>query len=114
MQALHDKMFKTTAGRKEKKLLKTVGYITPAMDYHPGMDRWEILIPALTCNDNQSNEQYITLIQGCMTIKSQHPIRKVVLRPEPQHPWFKTTKHTRTEEPLNKIPTLESSDMLQN
>ena len=33
--------------------------------------------------------------------------------PKPQHPWFKTTKHTRKEEPLNKIPTLESSDMLQ-
>ena len=23
----------------------------------PGMDRWEILIPALICNVNQSNEQ---------------------------------------------------------
>ena len=41
----------------------------------PGMDRWEILILALICNVNQSNEQYITLIQGCIRIKSQHPIR---------------------------------------
>ena len=24
---------------------------------------------------------------------------------EPQYPWFKTTKHTQTEESLNKIPT---------
>ena len=41
----------------------------------PGMDRWEILTPALICNVNQSNEKYITLIQGCISIKSQHPIR---------------------------------------
>ena len=41
----------------------------------PGMGRWEILIPALICNVNQSNEQYITLIQGCISIKSQHPLR---------------------------------------
>ena len=31
IQALHDKQFKTTAGRKEKKL----GYITPAIGYYP-------------------------------------------------------------------------------
>ena len=35
IQALHDKQFKTTAGRKEKKKLKTMRYITPAMGYYP-------------------------------------------------------------------------------
>ena len=34
--------------------------------------------------------------------------------PEPPHPCFKRNKYTQTEEPLNKIHTLESSDMLQN
>ena len=36
----------------------------------PEMDRWEILIPAVMCNVNQNNEQHITLIQGCISIKS--------------------------------------------
>ena len=44
------------------------------MCYYPEMDRWEILIPALICNVNQSNEQYITFVQCCIGIKSQHPI----------------------------------------
>ena len=34
IQALHDKQFKTTAGRKKKEK-KTMGYITPAMGYYP-------------------------------------------------------------------------------
>ena len=41
----------------------------------PGMDRWEILIPNLICNVNQSNKQFITLTQGCISITSQLPIR---------------------------------------
>ena len=51
-----------------------MGYIKPWATI-PGIDRWEILIPALICNVNQSNEQCITLIQGCINIKSQHPIK---------------------------------------
>ena len=33
---------------------------------------------------------------------------------EPKHPWFEKAKYTRAEEPLNEIPNLEFSDMLQN
>ena len=33
-----------------------------------------MLIPALICNVNQSNEQYITLIKGCISIRSQRSI----------------------------------------
>ena len=31
--------------------------------------------PALMCHANQSNEHYITLIQGCIEIMPQHPIK---------------------------------------
>ena len=40
----------------------------------PGTDRWEILVSAL-CHVNQSNEQYIGFIQGCISIKLHHPGR---------------------------------------
>ena len=75
------------------------------------MDRREILIPAPIRNVNHSNEQYITLTQGCIR---GNILSRRFYWPEPQHPWFKTTTHTRAEEPLNKIATLKSSEMLQN
>ena len=31
--------------------------------------------PALRCHVDQSNEYYLTLIQGCIEIMSQHPVR---------------------------------------
>ena len=65
IQALHDKQLKTLTLKTKQWDISTI----------PGMDRWEILIAALICNVNQSNKQYITLIQGCISIKSQHPIR---------------------------------------
>ena len=45
---------------------------------------------------------------------SRNNVSGRVYWPERQHPSYKTTNHSRTEEPLNKISTLESSDMLQN
>ena len=42
------------------------------MDYYPRNGRWEILIPALKSHVNQSNEYYITFIEGCLRIKLQH------------------------------------------
>ena len=30
---------------------------------------------ALICHANQSNEYYVTLIQGCIKVMSQHPIK---------------------------------------
>ena len=38
-----------------------------------------ILVSALILNVNLSSEQYITLIQGCISIKLQHHIMKLVL-----------------------------------
>ena len=72
MKELYDKQFKATVGRKEKNNKKNkkqwdIQHLPWATI--PGMDRWEILIPALIFSVNQSNEQYITLIQGCIRIK---------------------------------------------
>ena len=56
-----------------------MGYITPAMGYYPRNGQMRDIDPAPICNINQSNKQYITFIQGFISIKSQHPIRQAVL-----------------------------------
>ena len=69
----------------EKNVLKNTGiYNTCHWATIPGMDRWEILIPILICNVNQSNEQYITLIKGCIGMKS-HILSGKLYWPELQH-----------------------------
>ena len=84
LQALHGKQFKTATGKIiEKWDVKHLPWTAI-----PGMDELEILIPALICHVNQSNGQYVTSIQGCISIKSQHPIgySRVPKNPPPPPP----------------------------
>ena len=97
--ALHDIKFKATAGRKGK---KTMGYITPVMGSTiPGMDRWGILILVLIFNVNQSNEQYIIWFWDVLA-SSRNIISCRLHWPEPEDPWFKRAKDTRTKNPSIK------------
>ena len=68
------------------------------------MDRWEILIPSLICNVNQSNEQ--TWLWFRVVFASRPTIQTVRLYwLQPQHLWFETSWNTLKKEPLNEIPT---------
>ena len=54
----------------EIKKIEAIGHITPFTDHYPKNG-----YPILICHVKQSNEHYITLIQGCIEIISQHPIK---------------------------------------
>ena len=106
IQALHGKQLNTTVGWEKK--LKNGIYNTY---YWATMDRWEILIPALICSLTKvikNTKLWFWVVLG----SSRNILSDSLCWLDLQHPWFKTTKHTRIKESLNKIPTLESSDML--
>ena len=70
------------------------------------------LIPALICNVNQSNKQYITLIQGGISIKSYQVGCKDQNRNIPGITQLNILEQKKPS--INKSPTLETSDMPQN
>ena len=65
-------MLKTNIERtKFKTMIDITYFINHAI---PGIDG-RYISPALISHANQSNEYYITLIESCIEIMSQHPVR---------------------------------------
>ena len=76
------------------------------------MDRWEIPFLNMICHVNSDNEQSITLVHGCVRIHLLQHLSKLYWIKR-QHPSLKTTQHTKTKEPHNRILSLKSPDMFQ-
>ena len=119
IQALHDKKFKTKKkrrkNRKEKKKSKTIYGISNTCHrllFKEWIDGryWSLPWCAMLTKVMNSTKLWFRVVLA----SNRNILSSRLYWPEPQHPWFKTTKYTWTEEPLKKIPTLESSYMLQN